>query len=110
MEWMLKLNPRPFSFATGSVATVFLFIFLLTGLKPIPVPREESRLDDVTALMTVPPIVSPIDEFNRYNDLPPGTNFGGSKDYELPRLNDGSMVSFSNIAYQKPGNEAMSAL
>ncbi len=111
MEWMLKLNPRPFSFATGSVATAILFIFLLTGLRPIPVPREDSRLDDVTALMTVPPIISSDAEFVRYNDLPTGTKFEGSEDYyELPRLNVGSMVSFSHIAYQKPGNEDMSAL
>jgi hypothetical protein len=111
MEWLLKLNPRPFSFATGSLATMALFLFLLTGLRPIPVPHEDPRLDDVTALMTVPPIVSSDDEFNRYNDLPQRTKFEGSDDfYELPRLNVGSMVSFSHIAYQKPGNEDMSAL
>ncbi len=111
VEWLLRLNPRPFSFATGSVATAILFVVLLAGLKPIPVPRGASRLDDVTALMTVPPIISSDAEFNRYNDLPEGTKLEGSEDYyELPRLNVGSMVSFSNIAYQRPGNEDMSAL
>jgi hypothetical protein len=109
IEWMLRLNPRPFSLATGSVATAILFVVLLAGLKPIPVPRGESRLDDVTALMTVPPIISSDAEFNRYNDLPLGTKLEGSE-YELPRLNVGSMVSFSHIAWQKKGNEDMSAL
>ncbi|MEW6128947.1 MAG: zf-HC2 domain-containing protein [Acidobacteriota bacterium] len=123
-EWLLKMNPRPFSIATGSVVTVILFAFLMTGFKPIPVPHEQLEELDQTASF-IYPIVGSAKEYFSYNNLqqdkdltdasalfaippPPPPVFG--LDYELPRLNTDPMVSFSHIAYQKPGNEDMSAL
>lgn len=124
-EWLLKMNPRPFSLATGSVVTLMLFAFLITGFKPIPVPHEPTVSADLNPDLLIDPIIGSAKEFFSYNNLqqdkdltdasalfeippPPQPVFG--LDYELPRLNNDSMVSFSHIAYQRPGDEDMSAL
>ena len=111
-EWLLKINPLPLSYAAGVIISMILFAFVLSGVRPIPLPQNENRLDDVSALMTVPPINGSTAEFYRYNDIASTLPSQGSEDYyELPRvLNAGSMVSFSNLAYQKPGNDGLAAL
>ena len=38
-EWLLRLNPRPFSYAAGVVVSAILFSFILSAVKPIPVDR-----------------------------------------------------------------------
>lgn len=111
-EWLLRINPLPVSYAAGVIVSMILFAFVLSGVKPIPLPQNESQLTDVSALMTVPPINGSSAEFNRYNDIASQPSAQSSEEYyELPRvLNAGSMVSFSNLAYQKPGNDGLAAL
>ncbi len=111
-EWLLKMNPLPLSYAAGAIVSIILFAFVLSGVKPIPLPRNDNRLNDISALMTVPPINGSTAEFYRYNDIQTKPPLQGNEEYyELPRvLNTGSMVSFSNLAYQKPGNEGLAAL
>lgn len=111
VEWLLKLNPRPFSFATGAVVSIILFAITLSGFRPIPASPEDRKLSD-TSILLAEPIVSSGNQFKVYNDIyanPSSTDIEGY--YELPRmLNSGSMVSFSHLAYQKPGNEGMSVM
>jgi hypothetical protein len=111
VEWLLKLNPRPFSFATGAVVSIILFAITLSGFKPLPASPEDRKLGD-TSILLAEPIVSSGNQFKVYNDIyanPSSTDIEGY--YELPRmLNSGSMVSFSHLAYQRPGNEGMSVM
>ena len=62
--------------------------------------------------MTVPPINGSSAEFNRYNDIASQPSGQSSEEYyELPRvLNAGSMVSFSNLVYEKPASAGLGAL
>jgi hypothetical protein len=107
MEWVLKLNPRPLAYATGVVASFILFGFVLTGVRPIPVPRGAQVQSAV-----FPVVTGSKDEFNSYNDLAADTSRTGNDPYyQLPRvLSDSALVSFSQIAYQKPGRDGMAAL
>lgn len=110
-EWLLRLNPKPLSYATGFALSVLMFAFTLSGFKPIPVGAESRAGLDVTYL-TEPAtsIKSDLAEYNRYNNLPAGDPTD-TEGYELPYLNDPSAaISFSHIAYQKPGIEGMAAL
>lgn len=107
-EWLLKLNPRPVGYAAGLVVSSILFVVLFSVARPIPVnaiiPTEE---------VAILPIISGSDqEFHTYNNLPPDVGPTDSEHYyQLPRVLDNSaLVSFSHIAYQKPGNEGMAAL
>jgi hypothetical protein len=112
VEWLLTLNPRPFSFATGAVVSIILFAFTLSGFKPLPASPE--GLNSMAVLLAPPPdpVVSSGNQFNAYNDISANTSTADDEAYyELPRmLNSGSMVSFSHLAYQKPGNEGMSVM
>jgi hypothetical protein len=106
-EWLLKLNPRPIGFATGVLVSLLSFASLFSSFKPIPIGAVESQ-----AASIYPVISGSNREYHSYNNLPPDA---GSKDsehyYELPRVLDNSaLVSFSHIAYQKAGNQGMSAL
>jgi Putative zinc-finger len=106
-EWLLKLNPRPVSVAAGVVVSLLSFATLFSSFKPIPLGAVESQE------AVISPVISGSNrEYHSYNNLPPDA---GSKDsehyYQLPRVLDNSaLVSFSHIAYQKPGNQGMSAL
>jgi hypothetical protein len=108
LEWLLKLNPRPVSYAAGAVVSTILFAFLLAGLKPIP--NMESAIERSTIL----PVISGSNaEYIASNPhLPRATGSEGTGDYyQLPRVLDNSaLVSFSHIAYQKAGDEGMAAL
>jgi hypothetical protein len=109
-EWLLKLNPRPVAYTTGFAMSALSFLLLFSSFKPIPV----SAIVD-TEQAAILPIISGSDrEFHSYNDLPPDPNSpeaGSDHYYQLPRVLDhGALVSFSHIAYQKPGDEAMRAM
>lgn len=104
VEWLLTLNPRPFSFATGAVVSIILFAVTLSGFKPLQTSPEDRKWNS-TAVLLAEPIVSSGNEFNLYNDI--SAKASTTDSYELPRMNSGSMVSFSHLAYQKPGNEGM---
>ena len=111
-EWLLRLNPLPISYLAGAMASLVMFAFVLSAFKPLPLTG-----DDGSRLIAVPVITGPIvtgsePEYNRYNNLPPTTASTGDESYyELPRVIDnGSLVTFSHIAYDKVGTESMSAL
>jgi len=109
-EWLLKLNPRPVSVAAGILISVVSFTSLFSSFRPIPLdglgPRNEAA--------AIYPIISGSDrEYHNYNNLPPldSASATSSDYYQLPRVLDNSaLVSFSHIAYQKPGNQGMTAL
>lgn len=111
-EWLLKLNPRPVSVAAGVLVSLVSFASLFSSFKPIPLGAVESQEAAIS------PVISGSNrEYHSYNNLPQdaGSVDAGSKDsdhyYQLPRvLNNSALVSFSHIAYQKPGNQGMSAL
>ncbi|MFY9554996.1 MAG: hypothetical protein WAV47_09825, partial [Blastocatellia bacterium] len=107
LAWLLKLNPRPVAYATGLVLSLLSFAALFSSFRPIPLVGAE------TEQVAIFPIINGSDrEYHSYNNLPPD---GGSVEtehyYQLPRVLDNSaLVSFSHIAYQKAGNQGMSAL
>jgi hypothetical protein len=109
-EWLLKLNPRPVAYTTGFAMSALSFLLLFSSFKPIPV----SAIVDTEQAAIVPVISGSDREFHSYNDLPqdPDSPDAGSDHYyQLPRVLDhGPLVSFSHIAYQKPGDEGMSAM
>jgi hypothetical protein len=107
LEWLLKLNPQPVSYLAGVLASTVLFAILLSGLKPIPVISGEAE-----QFVIIPATWGSDPEYHAYNGLPPDSAAADREHaYQLPRvLNNSSLVSFSHIAYQRPGNEGMAAL
>ncbi|MFY9611148.1 MAG: anti-sigma factor [Blastocatellia bacterium] len=106
-EWVLKLNPQPIAYASGVLISAVLFGTLFSSFKPIP--SSGARRADVAIL---PAVHGSDSEYHSYNNLPPDKGTPASEHYyELPRVLDNSaLVSFSHIAYQKPGNQGMSAM
>lgn len=107
LAWLLKLNPRPVAYATGLVVSMLSFAALFSSFRPIPFGESQSEQAAIF------PIVSGSDrEYHSYNNLPQDASSTDSNNYyRLPRVLDNSaLVSFSHIAYQKPGNQGMSAL
>jgi hypothetical protein len=108
LAWLLKLNPRPVAYATGLVISLLSFASLFSSFRPIPL--GETRSEQAAAIF---PIISGSDrEYQSYNNLPQDAGSTDSEHYyQLPRVLDNSaLVSFSHIAYQKAGNQGMSAL
>ena len=108
LAWLLKLNPRPVAYATGLVISLLSFASLFSSFRPIPLGDTQS--EQAAAIF---PIISGSDrEYQSYNNLPQDANSTDSNNYyQLPRVLDNSaLVSFSHIAYQKAGNQGMSAL
>ena len=106
-EWLLKLNPRPVGFAAGVIISVVSFTSLFASFRPIPLGRLRSEP------VAIYPIINGSDrEYHSYNNLPlDAGSINSDHYYQLPRVLDNSaLVSFSHIAYQKPGNQGMSAL
>lgn len=107
LTWLLKLNPRPVAYAAGMVISLISFASLFSSFRPIPFGTARSEQ------VAIYPIISGSDrEYQSYNNLPQD---GGAAEtehyYQLPRVLDNSaLVSFSHIAYQKRGNQGMSAL
>jgi hypothetical protein len=112
VEWLLSLNPRPFSFATGAVVSILLFAVTLSGFKPIPVDTSKLTEPPVSVLPVVGERVTGSDnEFNAYNGIAINASATDKDYYQIPQmLNPGAWTSFSHIAYQKPGNESMAVL
>jgi hypothetical protein len=109
-EWLLKLNPRPLSYATGVVVSAILFAFILSAVKPIPVlgtASASTRQSDAIQVVT-----SPEEEYNAYNDIPLDQNLDNNDlSYELPRvLDDSAFVSFNHISYEQPGSDGIALL
>ena len=105
-EWLLRLNPRPLSYAAGVVVSAILFSFILSAIKPIPVvgaATAASRQADAIQAVT-----SPEEEYKAYNDIPIEESLNDDDhSYELPRvLDDSSLVSFSHVSYQQAGGIA----
>jgi hypothetical protein len=106
MERIMRLNPKPISYAAGALASLMLFAAILAGLKPIP-----PGLDRITDPGFVPIITGSDAEYHTYNGLPPNSSESNSHSYELPRIiDDGSLISFSHIAYKKLGEDGAAAL
>ncbi|MEK6303833.1 MAG: zf-HC2 domain-containing protein [Acidobacteriota bacterium] len=106
-EWVLKLNPQPIAYACGVVISVVLFGATFSSFRPIPLSGVGAV--DVAIF---PAIHGSVSEYHSYNNLPPDKGAAPSDHYyELPRVLDNSaLVSFSHIAYQKPGNQGMAAM
>ena len=84
------------------------FATLFSSFRPIPL--GETRSEQAAAIF---PVISGSNrEYHSYNNLPQDASSAESNNYyELPRVLDNSaLVSFSHIAYQKAGNQGMSAL
>jgi hypothetical protein len=109
-EWLLRLNPRPLSYATGVVVSAILFAFILSAVKPIPVIG--STTEAIKQADTIPVVTSPEEEYTAYNDIPLGEGSdAGEHSYELPRvLGDSSLVSFSHVSYEQRGGEGIAVL
>ena len=106
--WLLKLNPQPVAYATGLVISLLSFATLFSSFRPIPL--SEIRSEQAAAIF---PVISGSNrEYHSYNNLPQDAGSVESNNYyQLPRVLDNSaLVSFSHIAYQKTGNQGMSAL
>jgi hypothetical protein len=107
LAWLLKLNPKPVAYATGLVISLLSFASLFSSFRPIPSNAPEIEQSAIF------PVISGSDrEYHSYNNLPhDASSTESSNYYQLPRVLDNSaLVSFSHIAYQKAGNQGMSAL
>lgn len=107
VAWLLKLNPRPVAYATGLIISMLSFTSLFASFRPIPFSGPQSQQ------VSIYPIINGSDlEYHSYNNLPADAGTSESDHYyQLPRVLDNSaLVSFSHIAYQKAGNQGMSAL
>ncbi len=109
-EWLLKLNPRPLSYATGVVVSAILFTFMLSAVKPIPVIG--STTGAAVQADSIPVVTSPEEEYTAYNDAPLGEGPSDNEhSYELPRvLDDSSLVSFSHVSYEQGSSEGIAVL
>jgi Putative zinc-finger len=107
LVWLLKLNPRPVAYAAGLVISLVSFATLFSSFRPIPFGVRQSQQ------AAIYPIINGSDrEYQSYNNLPQDAGSSATEHYyELPRVLDNSaLVSFSHIAYQKRGDQGMSAL
>lgn len=108
VKLLLSFNPRVVSYAAGALASIVMFSITLSGFRPIPIVGGVLEpLADVVQIVR-----GSDEEYNRYNNLPIDPD-GRREDhfYELPRVNpESSLVSFSHIAYQKPGQDGAAAL
>lgn len=109
-EWLLRLNPRPLSYATGVVVSVIMFAFILSAVKPIPVMGSASAA--TRQFDAIPVVTSPEEEYNAYNDITSDESLDDHDlSYELPRvLDDSSFVSFNHISYEQPGSDGIAFL
>jgi hypothetical protein len=80
---------------------------MLSGFRPIPVNR--GSLGEVTVF---PPLYGSDAEYHNYNETAADRDSVDNQHfYELPRVrNNSSMVSLSSLAYEKSGDEGVSAL
>jgi hypothetical protein len=102
-----KLNPRLVSYSVGVLVSAILFGLTLAGLRPY-----RAMYGPIAEQYYLPAISGTDEQFDLYNDVPPHPSDSSIQHaYELPRVvRDSSLISFSNIAYRKPGNEGAWAL
>src|SRR5262252_5780289 len=107
IDLLQKLNPHLVSYAAGALVSAMLFGITLAGLKPIPSMGGSGMVAVYT-----PGITASDDIYHLYNGIPPDSGVGEfNHAYELPRVaHSSSLISFSNVAYQKPGDETAAAL
>jgi len=109
VDFCQKLNPRLVSYGVGLLVSGILFGLTLAGLRPyrmIEVPIAPLTGQEYSVIR------GSDEEYHLYNNVPPHDSAGSSQHaYELPRVvHDSSLISFSNVAYRKPGNEGAWAL
>ncbi|HKV42861.1 MAG TPA: anti-sigma factor [Blastocatellia bacterium] len=106
LDGLLKLNPQLVSYAAGVFVSVFLFGATLAGFRPIRI------IGPIADFQIIPSVFGSDGQYHIYNDLPPDRAVPSTEhEYELPRVNNrSSLISFSNIAYRKPGDEEAAAL
>jgi len=106
VEFSMKLNPRLVSYSVGVLVSAILFGLTMVGLRPYRV------IEGPIADQYFSTIWGSDQEWHAYNDVPPYDSDGSSMHaYELPRVvSDSSLISFSNVAYRKPGKEGAWAL
>jgi hypothetical protein len=96
-----RLNPRIVSYAAGLVMSVVLFTGTIAGFRPISKVAQANG-----ALPPLEAVTGNGLEYSIYNDLPLDPSPTDEQFYELPRVVVGSsLVSFSYIALQRPGDE-----
>jgi hypothetical protein len=107
VDFCQKLNPRLVSYGVGLMVSGILFGLTLAGLRPYRIIEGP-----ITQYYSYSAILGTDAEFDAYNNVPPHGPDGSLQHvYELPRVvQDSSLISFSNIAYRKPGNEGAWAL
>jgi hypothetical protein len=104
VDFCQKLNPQLVSYSVGVLVSGILFGMTLAGLRPY------RAMDGTISAQYVPAISDTDENYHLYNSLPPDAEESSREHtYELPRVvHDSSLISFSNIAYRKPGNEGAS--
>jgi hypothetical protein len=87
IDCLMKLNPRILSYTTGAVISTFLFVVTLGQFTSIHTIGQSTGKELGAFRVTSGSSLAMLYK------LPAGTD-------------DGSMVKFSNVAYQEPGDEA----
>ena len=102
VDFCQKLNPRLVSYGVGLMVSGILFGLTLAGLRP-----DRIIEGPIAQYYSYSAILGTDAEFDAYNNVPPHGSDGSLQHvYELPRVvPDSSLISFSNVAYRKPGNE-----
>ena len=102
IEYIQKLNPRLVSYGVGVMISAVLFGLTLMGFKPLPAFGTFSG-----PYVSFTSIFGSDEQYHSYNELPPDSVENSNQHYyELPRvIEDSSLISFSNVAYRKPGYE-----
>jgi hypothetical protein len=105
VELVQRFNPQMVSYSAGAVVSGLLFALTLAGFRGIPVSGP-------IAHPYIPGAPGSIEQLNVSNKVQPGEGARvENQSYELPRVADnGSLVSFSNVAYRKRGDEGAAAL
>jgi hypothetical protein len=105
VDYMQKLNPRLVSYCAGIVVSMILFGLTLAGFRPIGAFGAMGSMDNTYQQLAT--IFGSDEQYHSYNELPPDAVEPSTEHYyELPRVvGDSSLISFSNIAYRKPGDE-----
>jgi hypothetical protein len=103
VDFCQKLNPRLVSYGVGLMMSGILFGLTLAGLRPDRIIEGPMA----APYYSYSAILGTDEEFDAYNNLPPHGPDGSLQHvYELPRVvQNSSLISFSNVAYRKPGNE-----
>jgi len=102
VEYVQKLNPQLVSYGVGVLISAILFGLTLSGFKPIP---TFATLE--AQYVSMQSIFGSDEQYHSYNELPPDSVAPSNQHYyELPRVvEDSSLISFSNVAYRRPGDE-----